>query len=308
MKILVLIPVHAPWHVAELTIGTFLKQHQHHDVEVHVGVHLNFCDYTAEREMFEHLRGLIQIHMVEEINWAQYAESFYRYSTMHAKNLVNLIIHAAYYTFDRLVILDHDLQVKYPFVDECLSRFPGADLITAPCNDPEKMTEATTEKGEQIYVLPKGSVWHTIMNRKAFDKIMENPLVIYPRMLQGTEKEDYFKLYGIKKDLPTFVDTFADVFHKARHGWNLTRGFVPPTDFAKWVRHFSGSSFNWGITLLGNERYHGRMEESIRLFKEEFPEGLRAFLTRKKTAPRRKRHGDSGDQSAHGRKDVASPL
>lgn len=307
MKILVLVPVHAPWHVAELTIGSFLKHHRHHDVDVHVGLHLNFCDYTPERQMFEDLRGIAQIHMVEEIDWGAHRNSFFRYSTMHSKNLVNLIIHAAYYNFDRLVILDHDLQVKAPFVDESLTRFPEADLITAPCSDPEIMTESTTDVGQQIYFLPKGSVWHTVLTRKAFDKIMENPLIIYPRMLEGAEKEDYSKTYGIKKDLPVFVDTFADVLHKARHGWNLTHGFITPTQFAQWVRHFSGSSFNWGLTLLGNERYHGRMQESLKLFKQEFPEGLRAFLS-KKNGSRRKRNVDSGDQGSHDRKNVGTSL
>lgn len=307
MKILAVVPVHAPWHVAELTIGSFLKQHRHHEVDIHVGVHLNFCDYTPERELFEDLRGIAQVHMVEEINWAVHSQSFFRYSTMHAKNLANLIVHAAYYKFDRLVILDHDLHVQAPFVDECVSRFPGADLITAPFNDSVEMKEFTTESGETMFALPKGSVWHSILTRKAFDRVMENPMVLYPKMLESAEKSEYFKAYGIKKDLPVFVDTFADVLHRARYGWNLTRGLIPAAEFAKWVRHFSGSSFNYGLTLLGKDRYHGRMEESLRLFKEEFPEGLRASFVAKKSA-RRKKHGDSGDQGPHGRKNVASPV
>lgn len=284
MKIFVVVAAHAPWHVVELTLGSFLKMHQSHEIDVHVGVHLNFCHYTQDYRMFEDLRGIAQIHMVPEIDWAAHGDSFFRYSTMHARNLENLLHHVAYYKFDRLVILDHDLFVKRPFFTECMLRYPDADLIGSAFDDLEGLREFTTGSGQAMYALPKISVWHSILNRKAFDKIMEDPRVIYPRMLDDSERAEYFKTYGAKKDLPVFVDTFADFFHKARHGWGLKEALVPTSEFDGWVQHFSGSSFNYGYRILGESRYNGLMAHSIALFNKEFPEGLGAFRSKKKSA------------------------
>ncbi len=307
MRICVIIPAHAPWHVVELTVGTFLKHHSSHDINMHVGVHLNFCDYTKDYRMFKDLRGIAQVHMTEEINWKAHNDSVYRYSTMHAKNLENLIIHAAYYDWDRIVILDHDLLVKEPFVDKIVKKYPYADIVGAVMS--EGLTEFKTSSQQDLYCVPKLSVWHTVLNRKAFDKIMEDPRVIYPRILPSPEKEEYARIYGAKKNLPFFVDTFADVLHRARHQWDLKTVLLKEPDFAEWVRHFSGSSFNYGYRLLGNARYEALMAESQEHFKNELPDGLEPFRTptKQKKAPRR-RDVHSRHKGPHGRADVGASL
>lgn len=284
MKVFVVVAAHAPWHVVELTIGSFLRMHQAHEIDIHVGVHLNFCHYTQDYKMFEDLRGIAQIHMVPEIDWTAHGDSFFRYSTMHARNLENLLHHVAYYKFDRLVILDHDLFIKRPFFNECMLRYPEADLIGAPFSEGAELREFKTDSGEWFYALPKISVWHAILTRRTFDKIMEDPRVIYPRMLSNEEKPEYFKTYGAKKDLPVFVDTFADVFHKVRHSWGLKHELVAASEFDGWVQHYSGSSFNYGFRLLGGPRYTARMDQSSELFKKEFPEGLEPYRTKKRSA------------------------
>ncbi len=307
MRICVIIPAHAPWHVVELTVGTFLKHHSAHDINMHVGVHLNFCDYTKDYRMFKDLRGIAQVHMIEEINWKAHNDSVYRYSTMHAKNLENLIIHAAYYDWDRIVILDHDLLVKEPFVDKIVKKYPYADIVGAVMS--EGLTEFKTSNQQDLYCVPKLSVWHTVLNRKVFDKIMEDPRVIYPRILPSPEKEEYSRIYGAKKNLPFFVDTFADVLHRARHQWDLKTVLLKEPDFAEWVRHFSGSSFNYGYRLLGNARYEALMAESQEHFKNELPDGLEPFRTptNQKKAPRR-RDGHSRHKGPHGRADVGASI
>lgn len=283
MRLCVVIPAHAPWHVVELTLGSFLRTHQTYEIDVHVGVHANFCHYTSDYQMFKDLRGIAQIHMVEEIDWGAHNESMFRYSTMHAKNLENLLRHAAYYDFDRLVILDHDLFVKRPFVSECLLRFPEADLVGSAFDDLTELREFKTENGQFLYALPKISVWHVILTRKLFDKIMADPRVIYPRMLSDEERMRYFPFYETPKDLPVFVDTFADVFHKTRFIWDLKHELVPTPEFDAWVQHYSGSSFNYGFRILGSERYNGRMVASQDLFKKEFPYGLEPYRARKRS-------------------------
>lgn len=265
----------------ELTIGSFLKQHPEHEIDIHVGVHLNFCHYTHDYRMFEDLRGIAQIHMVPEIDWAQHGDSMYRYSTMHAKSLENLIHHAAYYQFDRLVILDHDLHIKGPFVSECLKRYPDADIVGAAFEDASELREFLTGYGQMLYALPKISIWHVVLTRRAFDKIMEDPRVVYPRILEGDDRVQYGSPYKADKDFPIFVDTFADVFHRCRYHWGLSHGLVESAQFDQWVKHYSGSSFNYGSRLLGIERYTGRMQESLDLFQKEFPEGLAPFRAKR---------------------------
>ena len=306
MRLCVLIPAHAPWHVIELTVGTFLKHHRSDEIDIHVGVHSNLCDYTKDHRMFEDLRGIAQIHMVDEIDWKNHNESVYRYSTMHAKNLHHLIKHAAYYSFDRLVILDHDLWVKGPFVTEFVAKYPSADLIGAAMNDVSTMKEFTTEKGQVLYSLPKISIWHAILTRKLFDKLMEHPVAIYPRVLNDQERPKYFQAYGAERDLPVFVDTFADVLHRTRFEWELNHQFIPETDFSKKVRHFSGSSFNYGVRLLG-ERYNGRMSESLELFSKQLPKGLEPFRMKMEIA-KRGGHGHRGNKSPHHRKNMGASL
>lgn len=284
MKICVVVAAHAPWHVVELTLGSFLRVHQQHEIDIHVGVHLNFCHYTNDYQMFKDLKGIAQIHMVPEIDWQANNANIFRYSEMHAKNLENLLFHAAYYEFDRIVILDHDLLVRRPFFNECMLRYPDADLIGAAFDDIVGLREFKADGGQLLYALPKISIWHTILTRKTFDKIMENTRVIYPRMLSNEERGRYFPIYGADKDLPVFVDTFADVFHKVRHEWGLKHALVPQPEFDGWVQHFSGSSFNYGFRILGGDRYTARMNASLETFRKEFPEGLEPYRAKRRSA------------------------
>ena len=92
MKICVVIAAHSPSVYTKLTIATLLRTvGKNHDLNIHVGVHSNLSDYTNDLSIFEELKGIAQIHLVDEIDWNLHNRNNYRYSLMHAKNIENIL-------------------------------------------------------------------------------------------------------------------------------------------------------------------------------------------------------------------------
>lgn len=277
-KLAVVIPVHSAWPFPELTIASFLKTHrEHYDINLHVGVHANYSHYTTDLRLFDDLAGVAQIHNVEEIDWAAYNQVIYRYSVMHAKNLENLMRHVRHYSFDHLVILDHDIFVLQDFVRQALLERPDADLIACAFNDDLGGHSFTNLHGEKWFSIPKVSAWHLVMSRRLFDLVMADSKIIYPDLLRDASAAPYIEAYKVPEGLPVFMDTFSKIFHKARLEWPVKTGLLPSSWYDPHrVKHFYGSSFNYGERLRGNglSEHEGKVRA---IFQDNFPEGLLPF-------------------------------
>lgn len=284
MRVMAIIPVHAPPKVAELTIGTLLRNKGNYELDIHVGVHSNYHHYSKDLSLFENLRGIAQIHAVDEIDWVEYNACVYRYSVMHCRNLENLMKAVRHYAFDYLLILDQDLYIKADLVSKCLERHPDADMIGAVFDDVWGLRPFETERGQKLLALPKVSVWHLLLSRSLFDRIIEMPSLIYPRIEDTHDRWDYLTNYGVSEKQPIFVDTFADVLYYARHRWNVRLGSISTEEFSSWVHHYFASSFNYGYRCL-KDAYGSRMTEIEETFEREFPEGLAPFRQQPLTSP-----------------------
>jgi hypothetical protein len=275
LKLGVFCCVHTYPEVAKLTIGSFLRAHPDYEIELHVGLHSNYSDYCKDLSLFKDLKGIGQLHLVDEIDWiGQYNACWYRYSVMHAKNLENLMKQAKYSDFDYAVILDHDLHVKADFVTPLLSQSQDRDLFGAFFEDHGTLLLYTTAHKEDVYRAPKISIWHTVLSRRLFDEIIKTPNLIYPQVLHGDHMKPYVDAYRPKEDRPIFVDTFAGVYNMVAYGNAGFRAAVVASSFFKGkVEHFYGTSFNYGYWTQGNA-YPAHIDRIIEIYKKEFPNGL----------------------------------
>lgn len=278
MKLVALVPVHTSFPVAALSIGSFLREHREHEIEVHVGVHSNYADYTNDLSLFDELKGIATIHKVDEIDWmGEYNTCFYRYSVMHAKNLENLIKKVTRTDFDYVVVLDHDLHVKTDFVTKCLQRYPGADLIGTLQDNKDAIWSFVTMQGQQVNCMPKISAWHLLMSRRLFKLVVENTERIYPKLIEGDARSLFTKGLEGLPDAPLFVDTFAEILHRCRSKFfgEMHVGILKTEEFDGWVRHFYNSSFNYGQRTRGD--YPAHIAEIEKMYRAKFPEGLQEF-------------------------------
>lgn len=274
-KLAVLCCAHTYPEVAELSIGSFLREHSNYEIDLHVGCHSNYADYCKDLRLFSDLKGIGSVHLVDEIDWlGVYNACWYRYSVMHAKNLENLFRQVRYSDFDHLVLLDHDLFVKGDFVTPLLEAAPDGDLIGDLFEDEADLRPYETAHDEKIYRAPKISVWHALLSRRLYEKILKNPSLIYPKMITGDDLESWRKLYGQKEDRPIFADTFAQVYHAVVTGPEDMSVCVPGSDlFRDRVTHFYNSSFNYGYWTR-RESYPAHIQSIIDVWKKEFPDGL----------------------------------
>lgn len=277
-KLAVVCCVHTYPEVAELSIGSFLREHSSYEIELHVGCHLNYSDYCKDLRLFKDLKGVANIHLVDEIDWlGQYNACWYRYSVMHAKNLENVFRQIRYSDFDYLVTLDHDLFVKSDFVTPLLDLFSKADLIGSLFENTQDLRPFETAHDEKVYRAPKISVWHSLLSRRLYEKLLSSLKIIYPRLLSGNSAESYLDSYRPKEERAIFVDTFAEVYHEVVHGrGGFTAGLVPAEWFNDRVQHFYNSSFNYGSWTRGDS-YPAHIREIKDICKREFPDGLQAL-------------------------------
>jgi len=278
-KLAVFVAVHTYPEVAKLTIGSFLRAHQEYEIDLHLGCHSNYSDYCKDLGLFKDLRGLAQIHLVDEIDWlGAYNACWYRYSVMHAKNLENLFKQARYADFDQAVILDHDLFVKKDFITPLNERFPEADLIGCLFEDRAGLQPYETAHGEKVYSAPKISIWHSVLSRRLFDEIVGKSAIIYPKMLiEHKARQSYFHAHPQTEDRPVFVDTFAQVYHHVANGTDdLRAGVVSSSEFQASVDHFYNSSFNYGSWTRG-DGYPEHIKKIIDVYRREFPKGFSEF-------------------------------
>ena len=279
MKICIIIPSHSPSVYTKLTIATLLRcVKDNHDLNIHVGVHSNYHHYTGDMSLFEELRGISQIHCVDEIDWATHNSNNYRYSTMHAKNIENLFKNIRNYEFDYLVILDNDMYIKSDFISLLTKNEKKYDMIYSYFNkNVHTIYNERTDTGYNgiIQFMPRLSVWNTIISRKLYDKIIEDTSILYPEKIEDKQRILEYKQYipDINEEYPILFDTLAKVNFYANNIWNdINTQEIEDDKMKDMIKHFFGSSFNYGIQI--NHNTQGELIVS-EIYNTEFPNGLK---------------------------------
>jgi hypothetical protein len=275
IKLAVVIPTHCDSFILKLTLGTLLKNFNNHDLNIQLGFHKSFNVGDICEGFFDQLRGIAQVHLVDEIDWVENHANLNRYSLMHAKNLESLFQQIKYYNFDYVLVLDNDVHVKADFITEMITRFPDADLLGTYFREPECAEAFTNGRDKEIMLsLPRVAPWHMILSRKLYNKIMEKSSIMYPLVIRDKliikERQ---RLYGAEEDMPIFSDTFGEVLHHCKFDWNMKLGIVSNIEFSQWAHHFFCSSMNYGSWVLGQEMpaHVAKIKEA---YDTEFPNGL----------------------------------
>jgi len=274
MKICTVISSHSPSVFTKLTVASLLREmRSKFDLNIHIGVHENYSDYTTDLSLFDETRSIAHIHLVPEIDWIAHNENVYRYSLMHAKNLENLLKQVKYYDFDHLLILDNDLYIQKDFLTPLLERYPDSDLIGhyfADKREPSSVNESMA--GERIQMMPKCSVWCTVLSRRMYDNIMKDTTVLYPEKIYDTSMiEQSVERFPGSESVPLVFDTFSKVTFKAIDDWGMKVEMLPEAEMMDGIMHFSGSSFNYGSRNHSVEP--GRLR-ATEIYEREFPDGL----------------------------------
>jgi hypothetical protein len=278
MKLCVLITAHCPPAVIELTIGSFIRSlSPGYELDIHLGLHSNYSDYTKDLSIFDDMKGIASIHLVDEIDWMgpEYNACIYRYSTMHAKNLVNLVKHVKHTEFDYLVILDQDLFFRTDVISESIAKFPKAQLIGSLFEDKDRPWSSTTIlDSRNILIMPKMSIWHLILSRDGFETMLPRLDEVSPiEVFHPPTVTDMLSPYGIIPNTSIFYDTFARIFHYMKFN-DKEIGILKSDQFKNGVEHFYRSSFNYGQRNLGVDGYVEHIEKINTIYRSEFPRGL----------------------------------
>lgn len=279
MNICVIISSHSPSVYTKLTIATLLRVVQNnHDLNIHIGVHSNYADYTSDLSLFKDLKGIAQIHCVDEIDWMANARNNYRYSLMHSKNMENLLKNIRYYDFDYVVILDNDLYIKSDFISLLTNNEIEHDLIynyfVKDVNTINNERRPTGEYTATVQFAPKIACWNLMISRKLYDRIMEDTTIIYPDRVTDQSQIDFYKSYIPQFDgtYPIVFDTLSKVLFYSQYIWKDIKTLeVGINEMSEMIKHFFCSSFNYGIGIVNNTEGEGNVTN---IYNSEFPNGL----------------------------------
>jgi hypothetical protein len=283
MKICVLISSHSPSVYTKLTIGTLLRAcKDNNQLNIHVGIHSNYGDYTDDRSLFKELESIAQIHCVDEIDWAANARNNYRYSVMHSKNLENLMKNVRYYDFDYIAILDNDLYIKADFISLLTKGNTDSDLIftyhNPKVNTIHNERRPTGEYTATVQFAPKIACWNLMISKKLFNKIMEDTSIIYPERVTDPGMIHYYKSFipDFDGEHPIVFDTLSKVMFNTFHIWTDMKTLeVNDTHMSEdLIKHFFCSSFNYGMGIINNQVGESN---AANIYNYEFPRELEIF-------------------------------
>ncbi len=273
MNICVIISSHSPSVYTKLTIASLLRCiNDNHNLNIHIGVHSNYSDYTTDFSLFEELKDIAQIHCVDEIDWEKNARNNYRYSLMHSKNIENLFKNIKYYDFDYVVILDNDLYIKSDFISLLNYLLTTITIcIASQVSMIHNERRPTGEYNATVQFAPKIACWNVIISRKLYDKIMEDPTMIYPERIVDIDTINYYR--GFIPQINTYFDTLSKVLFNSIYLWEgIKVKEVSQEDMNDMIKHFFCSSFNYGVGILNNVEGEGN---ALKIYNSEFPKGIR---------------------------------
>jgi hypothetical protein len=275
-KIAVAISSHSPAPFTQMTIASLIDNcGGKSDLNIHIGVHSNLSDYTNDLSLFDDTKKVAHIHLVDEIDWMAHNSDVYRYSKMHSKNLENILKNVKYYDFEYLLLLDNDLLIQRDFITEILDKYDGADLIGHYfCDNASPNTVAENFAGEVIQMLPKCSVWCTLISRDLFNRILKEPDLLYAERVDDYHRKIHIQEFYpmIDPQLPVVFDTFSKILLIEKEGWRFI--IKPESEIMRDTYHFMGSSFNYGLRQGGIDT---KVEKAWEMYKAKYPEGLKNF-------------------------------
>lgn len=270
MKLAVIIPAHCQPDILRLTLGSLLRTHVQHDLDIHVGFHFNYRDYCDDLSIFDDLRGVASVHLVHEIDWNAHAGDINRYSLMHSRHIMFLLQQIRYCTFDYVLLLDNDVLLHRDLAAE--APLP-ADLAGALFDNVPHARPSVRGNGTPFYTLPKIVPWYLLISRKLYEILIQQPWCLEPRDIEfnaGVYK-DLCAQYNLEPGNLIFIDTFARVLHQVRHDptWAFTLRLFDYARFDSGITHFRHSSFNYGrVSAPGSE------SRILEAYKHEFPSGV----------------------------------
>jgi hypothetical protein len=272
-KIAVAISSHSPAPFTQLTVASLIENcGERNDLNIHIGVHANISDYTNDLSLFDDSRKVAHIHLVDEIDWMAHNSDVYRYSKMHAKNLENILRNIKYYDFEYLLLLDNDLLIQRDFITELIEKHKGADLIGHYfCDNKLPNTVSENFAGEIIQMLPKCSVWCTLISRDLFDRILKEPDLLYAERVDDHHRKLAISEFypTIDPELPVVFDTFSKILLIENEGWKFSMD--SEEEVMGNTYHFMGSSFNYGGRLGGVDF---KVEKAKEIFSSRYPNRL----------------------------------
>ena len=278
MKLLILIPSHSEPIYTKLTVASLIKHlTPQHDLNIHIGVHSNYSHYTNDFSLFEDLRNVSQIHLVDEIDWMAHYNDNYRYSKMHCINLMNLLKMTQYYNFDYAVHLDNDLLIKKDFITDIVQE--GDDLIFDYFENKNILRKVNNERTNTGYngklqFAPKVTAWNLIFSRKIFDRMLNDINVFYPEKVTDFEMINWYKQWfpDIDEEVPLMFDTFSKLIFQCESIWTDVNIRNLQGAFEQMIHHFFFSSFNYGVQISNN---HDGVRKVTEIWNREFPDGLK---------------------------------
>lgn len=261
MKILVLIPSHSDPVYTKLTIASLLKHHPNYDFNIHIGVHSNYKDYTEDLSLFEDLRNIAQIHLVDEIDWNVHFYDELRYSKMHCKNISNLLKMTQYYDFDKVLHLDNDLLIKKDFITGFAQS--NADLVFDyfENNDIIRKVDLETKPSEfngKMQFAPKITAWNVMFSRKIFDRMLAYPDTFWAERIDESEIIAKYRefLPDLDLDRSLVFDTFSKLLFYCKYIWTDVEILSTDGILSSKIHHFFYSSFNYGVQICNNTTGH----------------------------------------------------
>jgi len=191
-----------------------------------------------------------------------------RYSKMHALNLMNIMVNLKDRDFTHVAILDNDLLFYSDFIGWVLENHKDADVVGCLFGNRDFEFPHLTLDGGRATFAPKFSIWHMVISRRCFEKMVEDPSQMLPseRVLSA---EGHLMCH----------DTFSHGLKSAQGEWGFDVRTIPEIKVATMVRHWGSASFNFGArnTTL-TDRRDGRHSLHIKNIEDEhdrlFPEGI----------------------------------
>jgi hypothetical protein len=215
-------------------------------------VHSNWRDYTQDTSLFDDLRGVAQIHLVDEIDWLspRWNSCWWRYSAMHARNILNVLRHARHEAFDRLLLIDHDVLFRGDLASAFMALGSDADLVVPRFDDRAVPKFIVTGHGIGGTWLPKAAVHHMLLSPRLVAAAAADESMVDPAWVEGDAASALLAPYGGGAG-PVFADTFALMLHRCLHADLGAARIVRSSEAAPLAEHFFASSFNYGMLTRG---------------------------------------------------------
>ena len=100
-----------------------------------------------------------------------------------------------------------------------------------------------------------------------YDFIMKNPEFIYPEIVTGQQ-------VSVNTSNPVFFDTFSRIYFISKQ-WSHNITILPTTQISESIKHFFGSSFNYGPKFRIHQNQQTIIDQATDIY---FNQGYKEFI------------------------------